>query len=140
MSRLAELGENSEGGLGVEEGDEFIGGAFKRDFVDESCTLGFRLGELAGDIGGGEGDVVDAAGGIFFKKLGDGAVLGGGFEKFEVDISGGKKGGADFLGFDFLASLADKPKDIFVIRDGFFERSNGDAEVVDFGNHRVSGG
>jgi hypothetical protein len=54
-----------------------------------------------------------------------------------MDVSSSEKGGADFLGFDFLASLADEPEDVFVVRDGFFERFDGDAEVVDFSDHRV---
>lgn len=137
---LAKLGENSKGGFRVKEGDEFIGGPFERDFVDEPCALLFGLGELAGDVGGGEGDMMNTAGGVFFEKLGDRAIFRSGFQKLEVNISSSKKGGADFLGFDFFAPFTDESEDVFVVRDGFFERSDGNAKVVDFSDHRVGRG
>lgn len=140
VSGLAELGEDSKGGLGVQEGDELVGGSLEGDFVDEARALFFGLGELAGDVRGGKGDVMNSARGIFFEKLGDRAVVGGGFEEFDVNVTCGKEGGADFLGFDFLAPFTDESEDVFVVGNGFFERSNGDAEVVDFCNHRVGRG
>jgi hypothetical protein len=124
----------------MEEGDEFIGGTFEGDFVDEARALFLGLGELAGDVGGGEGDVVNAAGWVFLEKLGDGAIFGSGFEQLDMDVSSSEEGGSHFLGFDFLASLADEAEDVFVVGDGFFERSDGDAEVVDFSNHRAGCG
>jgi hypothetical protein len=77
--------------------------------------LAWRVGR---DVIGGERDVVDAAGRVFFEKLGDRAVLGSRFEQFEMDVAGGEKRGADFLGFDFLAALAGEAENVFVVGDG----------------------
>lgn len=44
----------------MEKGDEFFAGPFEGDFVDESGTLVFGLGELAIDVVGGESDVMNA--------------------------------------------------------------------------------
>jgi hypothetical protein len=110
---LAELGEHAEGGFRVEEGDEFVARALEGDLVDQAGALVLGLGELAGDVVGGEGDVVDAAGRVFFEELGDRAVVGGGFEQFDVDVSGGEKRGADLLGFDLLAAFAGAGRERF---------------------------
>jgi hypothetical protein len=74
MRGLAELGEHAEGGFGMEEGDELFAGSLEGDFMDQFRALVLRLGELAGDVVSGEGDVVDAAGGVLFEKLRDGAL------------------------------------------------------------------
>ena len=99
--------------FGMEEGDELVAGSFEGDFVDEARALVLGLGELAGDVIGGEGDVVDAAGRVLFEKLGDRAVFGGGFEQFEMHVAGGEKRGADFLGFHFLAAFAGRGRGRF---------------------------
>jgi hypothetical protein len=119
----------------VEEGDEFFAGSFEGDFVDQFGALLAGVVELAVDVIRGEGDVVDAAGRVFFEEFGDGAVVRGGFEEFEVDIACGEEGGADLLGFDFLTAFAGEAEDLLVVGDGFVEGADGDAEVVDFGDH-----
>ncbi len=57
-----------------------------------------------------------------------------------MDISSSKECGADLLRLDFLATFASETENIFVIRNGFVEGFNGDAEVVDFSNHREACG
>lgn len=58
--------------------DEFARSAFEGDFVDQARAAGLGVGKLAGDVVGGEGDVVNA-GAVFLKELGDRAFVGCGF-------------------------------------------------------------
>jgi hypothetical protein len=132
----AQLGQNAEGGLGVKESDELVVGSGARGFVDEADTLSFKFGQLGLDIVHGEGDVVDATGRILFEVLGDRAVGGGGLEKLEVYFTHFIKSGANFLVGDFLYSVALEAEDLFVEAAGFLKVWNGDAEVVDFLEHK----
>ena len=104
----------------MQKGDELAGSSVERDLVDETGALVLGLGELAGDVVRGEGDVVDA-GAIFFEKFGDRAFVGCGFEKLDVDISGGKKCGANFLGLDLFAAFANQSERVFIIGDSFIQ-------------------
>jgi hypothetical protein len=132
---LAEFGQHAVGRFGVEEGNELATGAFDRLFVDELGTSAFGLGELSFDAVGAKSDVVDAFA-ILGEKLCDGAVISGRFEKFDVHFAHYKEGGADFLGGHFLTVLALETENGLVVFDGFVEGTNGNAEVVDFLNHR----
>ena len=120
MRALAELGEYTIGGFGVQEGDELITRTRKGNLMDEAGTLFLCLGELTRDVVGGEGDVVDARA-VFFKEFRDRAVVGGGLEKFDMDVSSREEGGADFLGFHFLASFTSEAEDILIIAYGFIQ-------------------
>jgi hypothetical protein len=131
----AEFGEDAKGGFGVEEGDEFASRAFERNLVDELAASALGLGELGGDGIGGEGDVVDAAVGVFLEEFGDGTFGRSGFEKFEMDFTAVEEGGANFLGGDFLDVLAFETEGVFVVGDGFVQALDGDAEVVDALDH-----
>ena len=117
---LAELGEHAKGGFGMEEGDEFVSGTREGHLMDEPGTLLLGVRELTGDVVGGKRDVVNARA-VFFEEFGDWALVGGGFEQFDVDVSGGKKRGPDLLGFHFFPSFAGQAKHIFVVGDGFVE-------------------
>jgi hypothetical protein len=105
VGALAELGEHAEGGFGVEKGDEFVSRALERDFVDEPGALVLGVAELAGDVVRGEREVVDA-GAVFLEEFGDRAVVGRGFEEFQMDFADSEEGGFDLLGFDFFAAFA----------------------------------
>ena len=60
----------------------------------------------------------------------------GGMRVALEDWVAGEEGGADLLGFDFLATLSFQAEDVLVVGDGLVEGLDGDAEVVDFGDHR----
>ena len=120
MGALAELGEHAKGGFGVQEGDELIASPREGNLMNEAGTLFLCLGELARDVVGGEGDVVDARA-VFFKEFCDRTIVGRGFEEFDMDVSGREEGGADFLGFHFLASFTGQAEDILIIGDGFIQ-------------------
>lgn len=118
----------------MKEGDEFVGGAFEGDFVDQTdATLG-GLAELAGDVVCAESDVVDALT-IFLEELGNRAFFGGRLEQFEMNAATVKEGGADFLGLDFLAAVAVQAEGVLIVLAGFVQVADGDAEVVDLLDH-----
>jgi hypothetical protein len=119
--RHAKLGQNTESGFGVEEGDELAAGAVEGLVVDEFYAGAGSLKKLTLDVVGTEGDMMDAAGGVFFEELGDGTVRAGGFQEFKVDAADGKEGGADFLRGDFFAPLAFEAEGLFIIRDSLIE-------------------
>ncbi len=120
MVGLAELGEDAEGGFRVEEGDPFVAGTYEGDFVDEARALLLGVGELAGDVVRGEGDVVDA-GAVFLQEFGDRAVGGSWLQELQMDLPCSKKRGLYLLGFDLLAALTFQPQDVFIIGNGFFD-------------------
>jgi hypothetical protein len=124
----------------MEEGDKLVTRSLEGNLVDELGALIFRLGELAVDVVSGKGDVVDAAGGEFFEEFGDRTVIRSRLEQLDMDFSNGEKRGADFLGFDFLAAFAFESENVFVVWNGFVERSDGNAKVVDFRDHCVACG
>jgi hypothetical protein len=135
LERCAEFGEHALGGFRMEEGDEFVGRAFKRFLVDELATGVFGLRELAFDVVGGEGDVVDAAVGILFEELGDGAVGRGWLEKFEVGFPDMEEGGADFLAGHFLDVLALQAEGFLIVRNGILQRVHRNTEMIDALQH-----
>ncbi len=79
---LAELGENAEGGFGVQEGYLCIMSTGNRCLIDESAASCLGSGELADYIICLEGDVMDhATATIFFNSLSDRALGTGGFKE-----------------------------------------------------------
>ena len=74
LERGAEFREHALGRFRMEEGDEFVGRACERFFVDELATGVSGLRELVFDIVRRESHVVDAAVGILFEELGDGTL------------------------------------------------------------------
>ena len=126
MIGLAELSEHAKGGFRMQEGDELIAGTREGNLMDKTSSFFLCVGELTSDVVSGEGDVVDARA-VFFKEFRDRTVLGCGFEEFDMDVSCGEEGGADFLGFHFLASFTGQAKNILIIGDGFIQRFYGDS-------------
>ncbi len=135
LERCAEFGEHALGGFRVEEGDEFVGRASEGFFVDELATGVLGLRELALDVVGGKGDVMDAAVGILFEEFGDGTFGGGGLEEFEMGFADVEKSGADFLTGDFLDVLALQAESLFVVGDGILQRAHRNTEMVDALQH-----
>ena len=131
----AEFGQDSVRGFGVEESDEFAARAVHRGFVDELATGILGLRELVLDVVGGESDVMDAAVGIFFEKLGDGTLGRGGFEEFEMGFADVEEGGADFLAGDFLDALALQAESLLVVGDGVLQRPHRNTEMVNALQH-----
>ena len=101
--RAAKLGEHAVSGLGMQKSDELVGGAFKGFRVDEFDTSIGGLFELALDIVGAKGDMVNAAIGIFLEELGDGAFRVGGFQKLQMHFTHAEERSAHLLGRHFLA-------------------------------------
>lgn len=134
MGGLAEFGEHAKGGFRMEKSDQFIAGTFEGDFVDQTCALIFGVGELAEDIVGGEGEVMDS-GTVFGEEFSNRTLVGCGFQKLDMDVTSSEKCSADFLGFYFFASFAGETEDIFVVLNRFVERVDGDSQVVDFCDH-----
>jgi hypothetical protein len=139
IRRLAELGEHTKGGLRMQKCDKFVRGTFKRHLMDQPDSLLPGPCQLAGDVVGGECEVVNSRAG-FFEKFGDRAIVGSGFEQLDMDVTRRKKGGPDFLRLHFLTTLTGQAENVLVVGDGFIERSDGDSEVVDFGDHFEWGG
>lgn len=131
----AEFSEHAEGELRVEEGDEFTRGALEGHLVDQFDAGAGGLGELTGDVGRGEGDVVHAARGIFFEKFGDRALGRGRLKELDMRLPGAEEGGAHLLRRDFFAVLALQAERLLIVRDRFVERTNRDAQVIDFCDH-----
>ena len=71
--RHAEFGQDAEGGFGMQERDQFAARASNGLFVDQPHARACGLLELGFDVVRAEGDVMDAAGGVFLEELGDGA-------------------------------------------------------------------
>jgi hypothetical protein len=135
LERCAEFGEHALGGFRVEEGDELVGRAFDRFFVNELATGVLGLRELAFDVVRGKGHVMHAAVGIFFEEFGDGTFRGGRLEKFEMGLADVEESGADFLTGDFLDVLALQAKGLFVIGDGILQRAHRNTEMVNALQH-----
>jgi len=131
----AEFGQDSVRGLGVEESDEFAACAVHRGFVDELATGILGLRELVLDVVGGESDVMDAAVGIFFEKLGDGTLGRRGLEELEMGFADVEEGGANFLARHFLNVLASQAESFLVIGDRILKRSHRNAEMVNAPQH-----
>ena len=70
----AELSQDAESGLRMEESNEFTGGAFKRYLVEQLDAGACCLLELACNIGRCKSDVVNAAGRIFLQEFRDRAL------------------------------------------------------------------
>lgn len=139
MLALAKLSEDAKGGFRVKECHELVGGTFEGNFVDQSRAVGLGLAELVVNRIGGERNVVNARA-VLFEKLGNRALVGRRFEEFQVDVADGKKGGFHFLRFDFFAACAFEAQNGFIIGKGFINGSDGDAKMVDFGDHGVEQG
>lgn len=119
----------------MQERDELVGGSVEGDFVDEADAGIAGLVELAGDVVGAKGDVVNAfSAGI--EESCDGVVGRGWLEEFEVHFADGEHGGPDLLRFDLFDAFAGEAKGFFVVGEGGFDGANGDADVVDLGDVR----
>ena len=93
-----------------------------------------RLGELADDVVGAEGEMMDALAALT-QKLGDRAVRRGRFQQFQIDATDVEKCRADLLRGDFLPMFTAQPERLFIERHGLLERADRDAEVVNLLNH-----
>ena len=121
----------------MEEGHQLAGSAVEGLLVDQPDAGAGGLLELALDVVGAEGDVVNAAVGVLLQELGDGALRVGRLQQFEVDLAHAEEGGAHFLGRHFFAVFAFEPEGFFVIGHGFVQRPDGDSQVINFLNHKI---
>ena len=122
----------------MEKGDPLAAGAIEGFVVNQPHTRAGGLTKLALDNVRAEGDVMDAAGGIFLEKLGNGTLRAGRLKEFEVNLAHGKKGGADFLRGDFFAVLTFQAERLFIVRHSLIQRLDGDAKVVNFCYHKFN--
>ncbi len=105
----------------MQEGDQLAASAIEGLFVNQPHARARGLFELAFDVVGAEGDVMDAAGRILFEELGDRAFRVGGLEQFEMHFADGKERGAHLLRGDFFAVFAFQAEGFFVIGDGLVQ-------------------
>ena len=92
--------------------------------------------ELGVDVIRAKRHMMDAAGRIFFQEFGDRAIGAGGLEQLDVDFAAVEKGGAHFLGEDFLPMFTFQAQSLFIIRHGFREGFHRDAQMVNFFDHK----
>ena len=88
--------------------------------MDQAGAFFFGVFELSRDVIGRKGDVMNTFT-VSLDEFGNRAVVGCGLKKFDVNITGGKKSGFYFLGFNFFAAFAFESENVFVIGDDFFE-------------------
>ena len=136
--RHTKFGKHAKGGFGMEKGDGHAARASERFFVNELDARAGGLTKLAFDVIRAEGNMMDAAGGIFLKEFRDGTVRAGGFKEFEVNFTDGKEGGADFLRRDFFTVVTFQAEGLFIVRHGLIEGWDGDAEMVNLCDHNLS--
>ena len=105
----------------MQKGDKFSARAIERLFVNQLHTRAGGLTKLAFDIVGAKCNVMDAAGGILFKKFRNGTLRAGRLKQFEVNFAHVKKGGADLLRGHFFAAVAFQAERLFIVRHGLIQ-------------------
>lgn len=116
----------------MEKSDQLIGCTLERFRVYEPYTGAGSLLKLTANVGCGEGDMMDSSIGVLLQELGDRAFWIGGFEQFKVDFADAKERRAHLLGDDLLAMLALQSQRILIIWHSLIQRTDSDAQVVNF--------
>lgn len=127
---IAELGEDTEGALGVEEADVQTFSALAGVLVDELYTLVCHFCERFVGVRHGEGNVVDPFTALF-DELGDGAFRRGCFEELDLGLSDLEEGGLYLLISYFFDVVALEPEDTFVVGQGLFDTLDSDTKMLD---------
>src|SRR5437868_3885047 len=128
--RLAQLGEDAEGALRMEEGDAHVVGAGPRGVVDHADAGLLQLGDAVLEALDGEGDVVQALAAL----LDEGRDRAGGvarLQQFQAHVADAEEADADLLAGHVLAALEDGPEGAFVEGPLGVDGADGDADVVD---------
>lgn len=120
--------------LRVQECDELACGSFEGNFVDELSAGVSSLLELALNVVGAEGDVVDAFT-VLLKELGDGAVVGCRLQEFDMHFAHFEERGFYLLRCYFFATFAFQAEGLLVILRDLVEVLNRNAQMIDFLNH-----
>ena len=126
----AELGEDAEGVLGVQEANLQAFGTGAALLVDQADTL--LLGIVQGLVGvlHSEGDVVHATfTAVLLNKTCDGAFGAGGFEKLNLDVAAAEERGLHFLVGDLFDGVAFQSHNVLPVADGFLKVRYSDADV-----------
>lgn len=86
LSVLNELDQDAVGALWVNESDPMASKAHSGGLVNELNPLSFELGKHLGDIGHGEGNMMEPLA-AFFYEFRYGALGAGGLEQFDLGIA-----------------------------------------------------
>lgn len=104
--------------------------------MDQACSGIRSLLELAADVIGLKGDVVDALT-VFLDEFGNRAFRIGCFEQFQVNFADMEEGGTDLLRGHFFNRFALQSEGLFVVADPRFEGFDGDSYMVDLLYHEL---
>ena len=120
----------------MQKRNQFISGAFKRHFMNQTHACVRCLLQLPDHIINTKCDVVDTFA-ILFQELCDRTFRRSRLKQFNVNLTRFKERGANFLRFDFFTAMQMQAKCFFIILDRIIETVDGDAEVIYLLNHNL---
>ena len=126
----AELSEDAQGALGVQEADVEAFGAAATLLVDEAHTL--LLGLVEGLVGvlHSESDVVHAAlAAVLLNESGDGALGAGRLQELDFHVTAAEESGLHFLVLNFFDGIALQTHNVLPVADSLVEVGHSNANV-----------
>ena len=128
--RLAELGEDAHGALGMEEGNVHGVSALAGSLVDKANLSCLSLNECVGHaVLNAECRVVHALAALL-EISSNGALGRCRLKELQLHLTNLEEGGLHFLVFYYLGLVALQAENILEIGEHFFNAFNGDADVL----------